>query len=77
MSAELTKFKKHIDEFNFEQKEKEVQDAVSNIWEHKKSLIMDLDRLTKADGYNDWRKKEAKELSDLVQSRFRYGIILF
>ncbi|XP_046828927.1 alpha-(1,6)-fucosyltransferase [Vespa crabro] len=72
MSAELTKFKKHLDEFTLEQKEKEVQDAVSNIWEHKKSLIMDLDRLTKADGYNDWRKKEAKELSDLVQSRFRY-----
>ncbi|KAF7407738.1 hypothetical protein HZH66_002275 [Vespula vulgaris] len=72
MSAELTKFKKHIDEFTLEQKEKEVQDTMNNIWEHKKSLIMDLDRLTKADGHDDWRKKEAKELSDLVQSRFRY-----
>lgn len=71
MSAELTKFKKHIDEFTLEQKEKEVQDTMNNIWEHKKSLIMDLDRLTKADGHDDWRKKEAKELSDLVQSRFR------
>lgn len=26
----------------------------------------------KADGYDEWRKKEAKELSDLVQKRFRY-----
>ncbi|KAI4495709.1 hypothetical protein M0802_008332 [Mischocyttarus mexicanus] len=72
MNAVLTKFKKHIDEFSLEQKEKEILDAVSNIWEHKKSLIMDLDRLTKADGHEEWRKKEAKELSDLVQSRFRY-----
>ncbi|KAK2580528.1 hypothetical protein KPH14_006259 [Odynerus spinipes] len=72
MSAELGKFKKHIDEFTLEQREKEIQDTLSNIWEHKKSLIVDLDRLTKADGYNDWRQKEAKELSDLVQSRFRY-----
>lgn len=72
MNAVLTKFKKHIDEFSLEQKEKEIQDAVSNVWEHKKSLIMDIDRLTKADGHEEWRKKEAKELSDLVQSRFRY-----
>lgn len=71
IDAELSKFKKHIDEFTYEQKEKEIQDALKNVWEHKKSLIMNVDRLTKADGYNEWREKEAKDLSDLVQRRFK------
>ncbi|XP_066584476.1 alpha-(1,6)-fucosyltransferase isoform X2 [Prorops nasuta] len=72
ISAGLTKFKKHINEFTYEQKEKEIHNTIKNVWEHKKSLITDLDRLQKADGFNKWREKEVKDLSDLVQRRFRY-----
>lgn len=73
IAAELNKFKKNIDDFTHDQKEKEkeIQDVLKNAWEHKKSLIMSVDRMTKADGYNEWREKEAKDLSDLVQRRFR------
>lgn len=71
ISAELNKFKKHIDEFTYDQREKEIQDVLKNVWEHKKSLIMNIDKLKKVDGYDEWREKEAKDLSDLVQRRFR------
>lgn len=67
----MNKFKKHIDEFTYEQREKEIQDVMKNAWEHKKSLIMSIDKLKKSDGYDEWREKEAKALSDLVQKRFR------
>jgi len=67
----LNKLKKHIDEFTYDQREKEIQDVVKNAWEHKKSLIMNIDKLKKVDGYDEWREKEAKDLSDLVQKRFR------
>ncbi|XP_017767403.1 PREDICTED: alpha-(1,6)-fucosyltransferase [Eufriesea mexicana] len=72
ISAELSKFKKSIDKLSYEQREKRIQDTLKNVWDHKRSLIIDIDRLTKADGYDEWRKREAKELSDLVQRRFRY-----
>lgn len=71
MSAELNKFKKYIDKFTYDQKEKEIQNVLKNVWEHKKSLIMNIEKLEKVDGYNEWREKEAKDLSDLVQRRFR------
>ena len=44
---------------------------IKNAWEHKKSLIINIDKLKKSDGYDEWREKEAKDLSDLVQRRFR------
>lgn len=72
ISAELNKFRKGIDTLSHEQKEKKVQDTLKNFWDHKKSLMIDFDKLTKADGYNEWRKKESQDLSDLVQRRFRY-----
>lgn len=72
INAELNRFKKHPNELTFEQRESELQDAIKNVWEHKKSLLIDVDRLTKADGHDEWREKEAKELSDLVQRRFTY-----
>lgn len=57
-----------------EQREKDVQNALKNVWEHKKSLISDIDRLALVDGYQDWREKESKDLSDLVQRRFKYAL---
>lgn len=69
VNAELNRIKKHAHELPFES---ELQEAIKNVWEHKKSLLIDVDRLTKADGHDEWREKESKELSDLVQRRFTY-----
>lgn len=62
-----------MDDFTHDQKEKEkeMQDVLKNVWEHKRSLVVNVDKLTRADGYHEWREKEAKDLSDLVQRRFR------
>lgn len=72
INAELNKIKKHGNELTFEQRDSELQNAINNVWEHKKSLLINVDRLTKADGHDNWRENESKELSDLVQRRFTY-----
>ena len=36
-----------------------------------KVISSDLSRLAETDGHTSWRKKEAKDLSDLVQARIR------
>lgn len=40
--------------------------------EHKRSLINDMDQLRKIDGYEQWRRTEADNLSDLVQRRLKH-----
>lgn len=40
--------------------------------EHKRSLINDMDHLEKIDGYEQWRRTEAENLSDLVQRRLKH-----
>lgn len=40
--------------------------------EHKRSLVNDIDRLEKIDGYSHWRSTEAENLSGLVQRRLTY-----
>lgn len=40
--------------------------------EHKNSLIGDIDVLRRIDGYEQWRRIEANNLSDLVQSRIKH-----
>ncbi|XP_034945504.1 alpha-(1,6)-fucosyltransferase isoform X2 [Chelonus insularis] len=70
VNAELRKLKKYVDDFPLDKRGKDVEDALKNVWEHKKSLMLDLERLKKADGHEEWREKEAKELSELVQKRF-------
>lgn len=37
-----------------------------------RSIMTDLYHLSQADGAGDWREKEAKDLSDLVQNRITY-----
>lgn len=69
-NAELDKVKKYADDFPLDKREKDIDDAIKNIWEHKKSLMNDLDKLMDADGHGEWREKESRELSDLVQRRF-------
>ena len=73
MNAQLNKVKKNSDPLASQQHEKDIDEAIRMVWEHKKSLINDLDKLSKADGHPEWREKEAKDLSDLVQRRFRYS----
>ena len=67
----MNKYRKQIDELGNEQKDGGVVETLKNVWEHKKSLIADMGQLKLVDGYNNWREKEAKQLSDLVQRRFR------
>lgn len=40
--------------------------------EHKRSLLNDMDRLRQVDGYEPWRRQEARDLSDLMQRRLHY-----
>lgn len=40
--------------------------------EHKRSLINDMDQLRKIDGYEQWRRTESENLSDLVQRRLKH-----
>lgn len=35
-------------------------------------MLYDIERLGDVDGYTAWREKEANELSNLVQERFKY-----
>lgn len=43
-----------------------------NVYVIFRSIMTDLYHLSQADGAGDWREKEAKELSDLVQNRIMY-----
>lgn len=40
--------------------------------EHKRSLLNDMAQMRASDGYEFWRYKESKDLSDLVQKRLTY-----
>ncbi|KAL1506287.1 hypothetical protein ABEB36_005679 [Hypothenemus hampei] len=40
--------------------------------EHKRSLLHDINHLAEVDGYEEWRKKESNDLSNLVQKRFKF-----
>lgn len=72
ISSELDKYTKHLNDDTVESHDKDIQVAIKGIWELKKSISGSIEKLTKFDGYNDWRQKEAQDLSELVQRRFRY-----
>ncbi|XP_066146713.1 alpha-(1,6)-fucosyltransferase [Euwallacea fornicatus] len=40
--------------------------------EHKRALLHDISALAEEDGYDEWRKKESYDLSNLIQERFKY-----
>lgn len=44
--------------------------------EYKKSLAINIDKLTEVDGYAKWRERESLDLSNLVQDRFRFVYFL-
>lgn len=71
VSSELTKLQKQARDL--------APEMITNIdhildlgSEHKRSLLHDITSLNEVDGYSTWREKESNELSELIQSRFRY-----
>uniref|UniRef100_A0A6V7IEL6 Alpha-(1,6)-fucosyltransferase n=1 Tax=Bracon brevicornis TaxID=1563983 RepID=A0A6V7IEL6_9HYME len=71
VSSELKKVKRlAVDEFSVDKRNKDIDEALKDVWEHKKTLMLDLEKLSRVDGHFRWREKEAKDLSDLVQRRF-------
>lgn len=69
LSSELSKIKDKTE--NTEVLE-EVEKALNLGAEHKRSLLYDMEQMRLVDGYEQWRHKEAKALSDLVQRRLHY-----
>lgn len=49
-----------------------IDSVMDLLTDHKHSLVTDIDRLRKIDGYEHWRRTEAENLSDLVQRRLTY-----
>ncbi|XP_032517976.2 alpha-(1,6)-fucosyltransferase [Danaus plexippus] len=49
-----------------------VQAILDQVADRKRSLLSDQEKLPKLDGYEDWRRSEASEVSDLVQKRLKY-----
>ena len=45
--------------------EKKLNKTISEL----EAVLVDLEQLRSSDGFEEWRKREAKELSDLVQAR--------
>ncbi|KAF7991358.1 hypothetical protein HCN44_002920 [Aphidius gifuensis] len=74
INAELMKIKKrNNDNFVIDDDHKnDIDNVIYNIFDHKKELMMDMNKLEKFDGHMDWREQEAHDLSDLVQRRFYY-----
>ncbi|XP_063978838.1 alpha-(1,6)-fucosyltransferase [Diachasmimorpha longicaudata] len=72
VTSELKKVKKLADDFSMDKRSKDVDDSIKDIWEHKRELMLELDTLERVDGHSNWRVKEAKDLSDLVQRRFSH-----
>lgn len=48
---------------------KEFDEMLEMAGEHKRSLLNDMNQMREMDGYEQWRQKESKSLSDLVQHR--------
>ncbi|XP_052009724.1 alpha-(1,6)-fucosyltransferase-like [Xyrauchen texanus] len=52
--------------------QKHVDTLQQDLGHQQRSIMTDLYHLSQADGAGEWREKEAKELSDLVQNRIMY-----
>lgn len=64
LSAILKKAKPLVPELG-----EQIEKVTAMTVEFKHSLVNDMDRLAKIDGYEQWREQEAQSLSDLVQRR--------
>ncbi|XP_067099820.1 alpha-(1,6)-fucosyltransferase [Osmerus mordax] len=52
--------------------QKHTDTLLQDLGHQQRSIMTDLHYLSQADGAGDWREKEAKDLSDLVQNRISY-----
>uniref|UniRef100_A0A4W5S128 Alpha-(1,6)-fucosyltransferase n=1 Tax=Hucho hucho TaxID=62062 RepID=A0A4W5S128_9TELE len=52
--------------------QKHIDTLLQELGHQQRSIMTDLHYLSQADGAGDWREKEAKDLSDLVQNRITY-----
>ena len=71
LRSEVSKVQKKAN-INAPELVKPLDDLLSLASEHKKSLLNDISQMKMSDGYEHWRYKEAKDLSDLVQRRLTY-----
>ena len=49
--------------------EKKLNGMISELETREQAVLVDLEQLRASDGFEEWRKRESKELSDLVQAR--------
>ncbi|XP_023558597.1 alpha-(1,6)-fucosyltransferase isoform X2 [Octodon degus] len=52
--------------------QRHADDFLSDLGHHERSIMTDLYYLSQTDGAGDWREKEAKDLTELVQRRITY-----
>ncbi|XP_071509730.1 alpha-(1,6)-fucosyltransferase-like [Diadema antillarum] len=69
LRSQLTQLKKSVGDQKTQIK---IDQILEDGGEQQRSIITDIYNLSRVDGYAEWRRKEAKELSDLVQKRLRY-----
>lgn len=69
-TSEMTKILKKAQPY-VPELEQQLDTVIAMTAEHKRSLVNDMDRLRRIDGYEQWRQNEAEQLSDLVQRRLK------
>ncbi|XP_011496269.1 PREDICTED: alpha-(1,6)-fucosyltransferase, partial [Ceratosolen solmsi marchali] len=69
INAELNKIKKNTQSHNLKN---DIETMIDHFNDYKKSLAINVDKLSNIDGYAKWREKESFEISELVQKRFSY-----
>ena len=52
--------------------EKDITTILTDLRNRQMAILSQLDDLSNYDGYNSWREKESKELTDLVQKRISF-----
>ncbi|XP_020715932.1 alpha-(1,6)-fucosyltransferase isoform X2 [Ceratitis capitata] len=70
-SSELGKLRKRVAPTQAELAQ-DINEVLQLGAEHKRSLLNDIDRLRQVDGYEAWRHREARDLSDLMQRRLHF-----
>ncbi|CAH2041646.1 unnamed protein product, partial [Iphiclides podalirius] len=55
-----------------DRKAEQVQTILSQVADRKRSLLSDQQKLPELDGYQEWRRNEAANVSDLIQRRLKY-----
>ncbi|KAF5294268.1 hypothetical protein FQR65_LT10854 [Abscondita terminalis] len=66
-------------EINYIKKEKKSDDIIETLdkvisagVQYKRSMVLDVEKISQVDGFNEWRIKEINNLSDIIQDRLSY-----